>query len=138
MKTHIKVLGILYIASGALGVAAVLLVLIVAGIMAFLGVFSGLAELAEPGLSEEDFAVGAFVFGFLAIIFAFIVLLNLILSVPEIIGGAYLLKYRNWARILCIVLSILNLPSFPLGTALGVYGLIILFNEKTVTLFKQA
>ncbi|KPJ59593.1 MAG: hypothetical protein AMS15_06835 [Planctomycetes bacterium DG_23] len=131
-------MGILYIASGALGVAAVLLVLIVAGIMAFLGVFSGLAELAEPGLSEEDFAVGAFVFGFLAIIFAFIVLLNLILSVPEIIGGAYLLKYRNWARILCIVLSILNLPSFPLGTALGVYGLIILFNEKTVTLFKQA
>jgi hypothetical protein len=138
MKTHIKVLSILYIVSGALGIATALGVLLAGGIIAFVGVLSGLAELAESGLSEEEFVCGAFWFGFVAIVFAFIMIFSFILSVPDIIAGVYLLKYRNWARILCIVLSILNLPSFPLGTALGVYGLVILFNEKTVALFKQA
>jgi hypothetical protein len=138
MKTHIRVLGILYIVSGALGVAATLAVLLIAGIIAFGGLLGGLTELAEPGAPDEGFVYGAFGVGLLAIIFAVIVLLNLILSVPQIVGGAYLLKYRNWARILCIILSILNLPSFPLGTALGVYGLVVLFNEKAVALFKQA
>jgi len=137
MQTHIKVLGILYIVSGALGVAAALGVLLVGGLIAFLGVLGGLVELTETGVAQEDFIYGAFGFGFLAIIFAFMVILTLILSVPKIIGGTYLFKYRNWARILCIVLSILNLISFPLGTALGVYGLVVLFNEKTVALFKQ-
>ena len=137
MQTHIKVLGILYIVSGALGVAAALGLLLGGGIIAFLGVLGGLVKLTETGVVEEDFIDGAIGLGFLAIIFAFIVILTLTLSVPKIIGGTYLLKYRNWARILCIVLSILNLISFPLGTALGVYGLIVLFNEKTAALFKQ-
>jgi hypothetical protein len=60
-----------------------------------------------------------------------------LLSVPAIIGGIGLLKYREWARILLIVMSSLNLINIPFGTALGIYGLWALLNDSTRVLFKN-
>ena len=54
---------------------------------------------------------------------------------PKIIGGFYLLKRKEWSRILILVLSFLSLLNFPLGTALGVYSLVILLNQDTIRLF---
>lgn len=125
METHIKVLGVLYIVCGVLGIVFALGILLIAGI-----VLKVVEQEAGLQVAEARLAIAG--------VFGFLVILVLILSVPNIIAGVYLFKYRNWARILCIVLSILNLPLFPYGTALGVYGLIVLFNEKTVALFKQA
>lgn len=48
----------------------------------------------------------------------------------SILAGWGLLKRQEWARILIIVLSILSLPGFPIGTALGVYGLWVMFNDE--------
>ena len=124
METHIKVLGVLYIVCGVLGIVVGLGVLLTVGI-----VFKAVEEDVVTELPQARLAINAFL--------GFLVILVLVLSVPNIIAGVYLFKYRNWARILCIVLSILNLAGFPFGTALGVYGLIVLFNEKTVALFKQ-
>jgi hypothetical protein len=53
-----------------------------------------------------------------------------------LIGGYGLLKYWNWARILVIVIAILNLFNFPFGTALGVYSLWVLFKPEVVRLFE--
>ena len=39
--------------------------------------------------------------------------------VAYILAGYSLLNYRSWARILVIILAILNLVSFPIGTAIG-------------------
>jgi hypothetical protein len=62
----------------------------------------------------------------------------LILSLPGIIGGIFLLKMQNWARILVLILGFLNLFNFPLGTALGIYTLWVLFKDETIALFHQA
>jgi len=46
-----------------------------------------------------------------------------------------LLRLRPWARIAGIVVSILSLVAFPLGTVLGIYGLWVLFSKDTERLF---
>jgi len=60
------------------------------------------------------------------------------LGIPGVIAGWGLMNFRPWARILVIILSILHLPSIPLGTAIGVYGLWVLFNDDTKRLFGVA
>jgi hypothetical protein len=49
--------------------------------------------------------------------------------------GIGLLKYRSWARIGGIVLSILDLIWMPVGTIVGIYGLWVLFSKDTERLF---
>jgi glucose uptake protein GlcU len=46
-----------------------------------------------------------------------------------------LLERREWARILTIILGVLHLLGFPIGTALGVYTLYVLLNDQTKPLF---
>jgi hypothetical protein len=55
----------------------------------------------------------------------------LLLSAPAIIGGWGLVKGKSWSRVLMIVISALHLLSFPVGTALGIYGLWVLLNEQS-------
>jgi hypothetical protein len=62
----------------------------------------------------------------------------LALSVPGIVAGVGLLSFQPWARILTIVLSILDLVNIPFGTALGVYGLWVLFTTEGARLFEQS
>jgi hypothetical protein len=59
----------------------------------------------------------------------------LMLSLPGVIAGIGLLKYRPWARILTIVLSVLNLMNIPFGTILGVYGLYVMLSAEGARLF---
>lgn len=58
-----------------------------------------------------------------------------LLSIPALIGGIGLLKRRNWARILLMIVSAVNLINFPFGTALGVYTLWVLLQEETQRMF---
>ncbi len=59
-----------------------------------------------------------------------VAVLLVILSLPSIIGGIGLLKRKPWSRILIIVLSILHLFSFPIGTAIGIFSLYVLFQDQ--------
>jgi hypothetical protein len=68
---------------------------------------------------------------------AFVLICALVLSLPGIIAGIGLLSFKPWARILTIVVSILDLLNIPFGTALGVYGLWVLFNDDGARLFEQ-
>jgi hypothetical protein len=60
-----------------------------------------------------------------------------VLSLPGVLAGYGLLKYRPWARILTIILSCLDLFNFPIGTALGVYGLWVLFSPRVSAMFER-
>jgi hypothetical protein len=73
----------------------------------------------------------------MGVIGSFVLVVLLLLSIPGIIAGAGLLSYRPWSRILTIVLSILDLISIPFGTALGIYGLWVLFSADGARLFEQ-
>lgn len=58
-------------------------------------------------------------------------------GVLGIIGGIGLLSYRQWARIMIIVLSALNCFNIPIGTAKGVYSLWALLQDDTISLFNE-
>jgi hypothetical protein len=125
MEGHVKVLSILYIVFGVLGVLTALgLLLIFGGVAGIVGSQAGEdARVAVPILG----ALGGFLF-----------ILILIFSAPSLIAGMGMLKYQEWARILTIVLSVLNLLAFPFGTILGIYGLWVLLNQQTIALFSGA
>ena len=53
------------------------------------------------------------------------------------IAGVGLIKCRSWARMLGIVMSILNLFTFPHGTTIGVYSMIVLFDQEAVRLLAK-
>lgn len=61
----------------------------------------------------------------------------LIVGALSIVAGIGLLQPRSWARILTIVLGILDLVSIPFGTALGIYTLWVLLPETSESEFRH-
>ena len=59
------------------------------------------------------------------------------LGIPGVIIGIGLLNHAPWARIAGIVFSVISLVNFPIGTAIGVYSLIVLTDAETVAAFDQ-
>lgn len=115
MNKHLDLLGYFYIALGVLGVLAAfgVLIIVVGG-----GLLSG----------DQEAILITGVVG--TVVAAFITLVSL----PGFIAGYGLLKRRSWARALILVLAILNLFNFPLGTALGLYTFWVLLQDETIDL----
>lgn len=125
MERHVKAVAILNICLGSVGVLAALVVL---------AIFGGIAGFLGYTNIEPD---AQFVVPLMGMIGGLIALVVAVLSLPSIIGGIGLLYFQNWARILMIVLSALNLFHVPFGTAVGVYGLWTLLSKETEALFRQ-
>jgi hypothetical protein len=125
METHVKVLGALNIAFGALGLVGALALMLVFGISA-----------GAVGVSGDPDA--AFAIPIIGITGTAVVTFIVILSLPGIVIGIGLLKLRPWARIAGIVVSIMSLVAIPFGTLLGAYGLWVLFAKDTERLFSPA
>lgn len=118
MDKHIQLIGILWIVYGG--------ITFLAGMVGFFLLF---------GISMfPDVQAGAP--GILRLVALAVLFFVAILAIPKIIGGFFLLKKKEWSRILVLVLSFLSLFNFPLGTALGIYSLVILLNQDTVRLFE--
>jgi hypothetical protein len=117
METHVKVIAWLFIVMGILGLLAACLVV--------LAVFGG-------GLISGD-QTAITITGIVAAVIGGVILL---LSAPGIIAGVGLLGYKPWARVLALVLAILNLPGFPIGTLVGIYALWALLDSETSRLFE--
>ena len=117
VRTHIKAIAWINILFGVLYVLVALL--------AFTGLFS-IANLVDDDLAEGILNVSGSILG--------VILLGL--GLPGLIGGIGLLGYHDWARILIIILSILGLFNFPLGTFLSIYSLWVLFRSDAQRLFK--
>jgi hypothetical protein len=56
----------------------------------------------------------------------------IVLSVPGVVAGFWLLRRREWARILTLIVGALGLIDIPLGTALGVYTFWVLIQDEAV------
>ena len=125
MREHIRILGILNIIMGCL-VALV-------GIVA-LAVLGGVAGFVASGANDADSFAPAPV---LAAIGIGVAIFFLIIAAPSIIGGWALLAFKPWSRILMIIVSIFHLFHIPLGTALGVYGLWVLFSDEAKWLLEN-
>lgn len=73
----------------------------------------------------------------LSIIVNIAMVVLIVLSIPGIIAGIGLLKRKEWARILTLILSALDLINFPLGTALGVYSIWALVQPEVMAEFNK-
>lgn len=115
-KEHNKIVGILLMAHGGLQ----------ALVMIFLGlIYGGIGTMIlATGKKDEKFV------GLIFIVMIFILgFFFLLFIIPQIWGGWKMIKEKPGAKTWGIVGSILSLLNFPLGTAVGVYGLWFLFGE---------
>ncbi len=118
MQDHVKVIGILWVVFGAFCLCLAFFALLF---------FFGVAQIPNveeisPGILRLIGIIGSSFMGLIAL--------------PQIIGGLGLIRHKEWARILILVLAFLSLVHVPFGTALGIYTMIILFNPETVRLFQ--
>ena len=126
MDTHVKVLAVLYLVLSGIGLLFALLIFFA------LGTAAGIVGMSAPA---EDAAIAVPILGLTGTAVA---IFMLILALPGIITGWGLLKLRPWARILGIVLAVIGLINFPIGTAVGIYGLWVLLTKDTERLFAAA
>ena len=120
MKQHVTAVAILHIGLGVMGLIGAAIVL--AGTVG-----SGMIAL----LVEGD----AVPLGIMALIGGSVSTFLVVLSIPGIVGGIGLLKYKPWARYLLLVVGAFSLFNFPVGTLVGIYTLVVLVLDKTAELF---
>jgi hypothetical protein len=119
MQDHVKIIGILWIVFGALSLIAAMFIFLILFGVSFI---PDMGDVAPAVLRIVGVAVGSFLG---------------LLGLPKIIGGIGLLKQQEWARILILAISFISLINIPFGTALGIYSIIVLFNQETVKLFQR-
>ncbi len=117
MEKHINVVAALQIGMAVLG-------LFIAGL--FFTFFHLLGDFVDD--KEANLVLG--------IIANVIMVISVIFSIPGIIAAIGLFKRKEWGRILTLILSVLNLLSFPIGTAVGVYSIWVLVQHEVVEEFK--
>ncbi len=118
MKKQVQVVAILRIVLSSLGLVAAVVVL---AVMNFAKGFVDNDEIATTVLTF----IGTFVPAVLGLI-----------SIAGIAAGVGLLSFKNWARILTIIISVLSCFNIPIGTLVGVYSIWVLMQTETVKLFE--
>ena len=115
MREHVTVVGALHIGLGALGILAAIIVL---------------ASTIGPGLLVLSLEGDAAPLTILTIIGGIVAVFLIIISLPGIIGGIGLLRFRPWSRILVLIVAVLNLLNIPIGTILGIYSIWVLMQAE--------
>lgn len=116
---HVKVVAWLHILESILYIGGAVLLVIF---------FSGLGIMADdPQALGILSIVGLCGGGFL-----------LLIGVPVALAGWGLLKKRSWSRVLAMVLAVLGLFLFPIGTIVGAYVLWVLTSPPAGAYFGEA
>lgn len=125
-QEHNRILSILFHVSGGLQLlGGIIMAVIFAGM--------GSVFVAASGREEEQFVGGLFiVIGIVSAIFV------LAFAALDFYAGYKVGKVQPIGRTLGIIVSILSIMSFPLGTALGIYGLWFFFGEQGKMLYGLA
>jgi hypothetical protein len=116
LEQHITILGWLYVVGNA--------VFLVIGGFVFL-LLVGIAPVT--GEPEPMWILG--------IVGTAVGLLMAALGLPGLLAGYGLLTRKSWARVLAIVVGILGLVNFPIGTAIGIYTFWVLTQETATNYF---
>jgi hypothetical protein len=115
MRKHVTILAWLYIAAGVLG--------LVAGLITF-GLFAGIGMLSSDAVGFGILAAAGGIAGFIL----------LAVSLPNILVGVGLLQnWGGWVILLAVVLAVINLASFPFGTALAIYTFWVAYKLSAAT-----
>jgi hypothetical protein len=123
MTTHIRLLGVLYVVWGGLGVVLGVALLL-------LGV--GATALARAPMHEGTELAA----GLTAVLLAFVGILLVGAGALSTWTGVALGERRPAARLAGLALALVNLFVFPLGTALGAYSFWVLLQNETRRAFE--
>ena len=117
MEMHVKILAWLLVGS------AVLL-----GILGITGMVASqlITSLPIPWPPDLPFEIIGFA-GWVAAMVGFVMVLT---ATATAAAGVGLLYYKTWGRVLAIITCITMLIKIPLGTAIGIYGLWVLFSKE--------
>jgi len=118
LENHVPIVGWVHIAIHAINIFIGLAVF-----MLLFGIGFATGE-AEAGL-------------ILTVVGIFVGVILVALALPGIIAGYGLLKRKSWGRMLAIIVAILGLLNFPLGTAVGIYSLWVLLPEDAAPYFAE-
>ena len=119
MKSHLTIVGVLFLIFGVLGILGACCLLAVMIIPGFIPVFTE-NEFLPLGILATIALVGSF--------------FMVIFAIPDLIAGYGLLNEKSWSRILAIILgalAIINLSGFPISTAFGIYTLWVMVQPET-------
>lgn len=118
VRRHRNVLGILWLVRGLmlLPASAVLL---------------GISGRGPWMWGMNDWGIGAGMPGFVHSLLGGFGLGLLVVAIVAFIAGIGLLTVQSWARMLAIIIAIVELISIPFGTALGIYTLWVLMPEQS-------
>lgn len=117
-RDHNKLLGIFFLINGGLAAFAGVLVAVIYG---------GMGTLMFTSAREEEAQTVGGIFMALGVLIGIFVL---VFSVFYLVTGWKIYKEAPIGRILGIIASVLSLMNFPLGTALGIYGLWFFFGDQ--------
>jgi hypothetical protein len=124
VKRHADLLAILYLAWGGIFALVGL-----AGLALAAGALAIARDRGPVAGSEMAAGITAVTLGSLAVLALFWGLLHLWI-------GALLRRYRPWARLMALVLAVINVVLFPFGSALGVYAGWVLLKDEGRRLFE--
>ncbi len=129
MEKHIKLVAILNIVYRCLMMIGSIVLFVLAAL------FGRIMDFLERKGELRSDEVPRELLDFLPALFVIIGIIIAVVSIVAIIGCIGLMKKKEWARIVVIVISFFNLIHIPLGTVLGVYSLWVLLNDEIVRLF---
>jgi hypothetical protein len=128
-QQHAKLLGLFFWLFTAFNI-----VLVVAIAIIYVAIFGFVFSQVPQRPNDPDPAV---IMSILIAVFIFVVVFTVLFSIPKIVAGYGLRHGKPWARIWSIIASVMAVMSFPLGTALGVYGLIFLLGDDGKRYFES-
>ncbi|HNX54382.1 MAG TPA: hypothetical protein PLG33_03895 [Prolixibacteraceae bacterium] len=73
----------------------------------------------------------------LSLIADILAIVFIVISLPGIFAGMGLYKRKEWARVLTIILSVIELFSFPFGTAIGIFSIWALIQPEAIAEFNE-
>jgi hypothetical protein len=112
VRQHLRLLGILWLALGALNAVGGVILIILANTLFIRMQHQGAPSFLHPLLTFVGFFI-------------------LLKAAAEFAAGWGLQQRESWARILTLVLAFLALFNVPLGTALGIYSLWVLLPAES-------
>jgi len=124
VPAHVDFLGVLFI---------------IWGVLTTLVGFSTLAlGVAAAAMIASRGSGGQLAAGVTAAAFTTLALIAIVWGVGHVAVGVPLRRRQPWARLVALMLGSVDLLLLPYGTALGVYALWVLLNEKGKMLFQSA
>jgi hypothetical protein len=121
MDKHVTILGGLFVGLAVLAFVGMLVIIVVFG--------AGSAILSAIAAEEPDMPE---ILLFLPLTFGvFITFLIGITGISALVAGYGLLKRRSWSKVAALIAGIVNVPSFPVGTAVAVYTIWVFLQDET-------